>query len=203
MNEPHPKTTPTHCCIKPPKLNWRHCPLGPTNESIDHGCVGRSIDPESVVVTARTGQCKMGNLMEEGGQRRRSGPDDVVVVHLLEERDLADGGGRDALVLLLEADLLERDRLVGGLVQRLVHHPVRALPDLLLLLVLQPARTHANSRTRSIRETKSKPSSPKRARSLAYLLHCVPQCGDGDGCGCGTNQLARKREGVGGEMEGD
>jgi len=60
------------------------------------------------------------------------------VLHLLEEGDLADGGGRDALVLLLEADLLERDRLVGVAVLALVHHPVRALPDLLRLLVLRP-----------------------------------------------------------------
>jgi hypothetical protein len=60
------------------------------------------------------------------------------VLHLLEEGDLADGGGGDALVLLLEADLLERDRLVGVAVLALVHHPVRALPDLLHLLVLRP-----------------------------------------------------------------
>ena len=90
--------------------------------------------------------------MEEGGQHRRSGPDDVVVVHLLEERDLADGGGRDALVLLLESDLLERDRLVGDLVHRLVHHPVGALPDLLLLLVLQPASTHAREQPNTLNQ---------------------------------------------------
>jgi len=63
------------------------------------------------------------------------------VVHLLEEGDLADGGGGDALVLLLEADLLERDRLVGVEVLALVNHPVRALPDLLHLLVLRPRHT--------------------------------------------------------------
>jgi hypothetical protein len=60
------------------------------------------------------------------------------VLHLLEEGDLADGGGRDALVVLLQPDLLERDRLVGVPVLALVHHPVRALPDLLHLLVLRP-----------------------------------------------------------------
>ena len=35
--------------------------------------------------------------------------DDVGVVHLLEQRDLANGGRRDALILGFEADLLERD----------------------------------------------------------------------------------------------
>jgi hypothetical protein len=80
---------------------------------------------------------------------RGGGPDDVGVVHLLEEGDLADGGGGDALVLLLEADLLERDRLVGDPVQRLVHHPVRAFPDLLLLLVL-------HTQTREIRAGESR-----------------------------------------------
>lgn len=67
------------------------------------------------------------------------------MVHLLEERDLADGGGRDALVHV-DADLLERDRLLGGLVQPLVHLPVRALPDLLPLLVFlqQHARAPAD-----------------------------------------------------------
>ena len=73
----------------------------------------------------------MGNLMEEGGQRRRSGPDDVVVVHLLEERDLADGGGRDALILGLQTDLLERDNaLVGGAqVKSLVNNTVRTCEE--------------------------------------------------------------------------
>jgi hypothetical protein len=90
------------------------------------------------------------------------------VVHLLEERDLADSGGGDALILLLETDLLERDRLVGDLVQRLVHHPVRAFPDLLLLLVLH---THAHKRNQN---NQIKPSNPNPTRSLAHLLHCVP-----------------------------
>jgi hypothetical protein len=112
------------------------------------------------------------------------------VVHLLEERDLADGGGRDALVLLLEADLLERDRLVGGLVQRLVHHPVRALPDLLHLLVLKQQQQHA--RTRRAEHTRSeKPNQNPRVRigpdrSLTCSIAC-PQCERGRGCGCGTN----------------
>ena len=74
-------------------------------------------------------------------RRRDDALDDVAVLHLLEERDLADGGGGDALVLLLEADLLERDGLVGGPVPGLVHHPVRALPDLLHLLVLRKHTT--------------------------------------------------------------
>ena len=66
-----------------------------------------------------------------GGRVRDDALDDVAVLHLLEEGDLADGGGGDAIVLLLEAGLLERDGLVGG-----------PLPDLLHLLVLR-ARTRA------------------------------------------------------------
>lgn len=62
----------------------------------------------------------------------------VRVVHLLEQRDLADGRRRHALVLGLEADLLERhDALVlGGEVARLVYDTVCALPNLLHLLVV-------------------------------------------------------------------
>src|SRR4051812_35999568 len=53
----------------------------------------------------------------DAGEERWEGggvPDDVLVLHLLEEGDLADSGGGDAIVLMLEADLLERDGLIGG-----------------------------------------------------------------------------------------
>ena len=53
-------------------------------------------------------------------------PDDIVVLELLEERDLADGGARHALVLRLEPDLLERDDLVRVDVLGFVHDAVRA-----------------------------------------------------------------------------
>ena len=42
------------------------------------------------------------------------------MAELAEEGDLAEGGGGDALVLDLEADALEGDDLVGGLVAGLV-----------------------------------------------------------------------------------
>ena len=53
-------------------------------------------------------------------------PDDIVVLEFLEERDLANGGARHALVLRLEPDLLQRDDLVRADVARLVHDAVRA-----------------------------------------------------------------------------
>jgi hypothetical protein len=40
--------------------------------------------------------------------------DNVGVLHLLEERDLADGGAGDALILGLETDLFQSDNAVGG-----------------------------------------------------------------------------------------
>jgi hypothetical protein len=39
----------------------------------------------------------------------RDGPDDVLVFHLLEKRDLANGSRRYTLILCLQADLLESD----------------------------------------------------------------------------------------------
>lgn len=50
--------------------------------------------------------------------------DNVVILELLEETDLADSGGRDALVFSLEPDLLERNNLVGRHVPGLVDHAV-------------------------------------------------------------------------------
>jgi hypothetical protein len=128
---------------------------------------------------------------------RGGGPDDVGVVHLLEEGDLADGGGGDALVLLLEADLLERDRLVGDPVQRLVHHPVRAFPDLLLLLVLH-TRTQANKGDQSRR---IEAWNPNRARSRSLTCSIAANAvgggakGEGGGGGGGV--------GIQGEEGGD
>lgn len=55
-------------------------------------------------------------------------PNNIVVLELLEERDLADGGAWHALVLRFESDLLERDDLVRCDVFRLVHDTVRACP---------------------------------------------------------------------------
>lgn len=52
-----------------------------------------------------------------------------------EEGDLAERGGRNALVILREAGLLEGDDLAGGLLPRLVDLAVRSFPDLLQLLV--------------------------------------------------------------------
>ena len=53
-------------------------------------------------------------------------PNDIVIFELLEQRYLADGGARYALVLRLQSDLLERDDLVRADVTRLVHDAVGA-----------------------------------------------------------------------------
>ena len=53
-------------------------------------------------------------------------PDDVVVLEFFQQTDLANGGARDAFVFCLEANLFERDDLVGGDVPRLVHDAVRS-----------------------------------------------------------------------------
>ena len=53
-------------------------------------------------------------------------PHDIIILEFLEERNLANGGTRYALVLRLETDLLERHDLVRANITRLVHDAVRA-----------------------------------------------------------------------------
>jgi hypothetical protein len=60
---------------------------------------------------------------------------DVGVVQLLEEGDLPDGGRGDALVFVVQADLLEGYLLLGQLVDGFVDDAVGALTDLLYSLV--------------------------------------------------------------------
>ena len=62
--------------------------------------------------------------------------DDIGVLQLLEERDLAERRARDALVLALEFDLFERRDLAGLLVRRDVHLTEGALAELLATLPL-------------------------------------------------------------------
>jgi len=70
-------------------------------------------------------------------QRKGEIPNNVPMLHLFEERNLANGGARNPLVLLLEANLLERDGLIGDAVASLVNDAVCSLAYLLDLLVLQ------------------------------------------------------------------
>jgi hypothetical protein len=53
---------------------------------------------------------------------------DVGVVHILEQRDLADSGGRDAFIFSFQADLLESDDAVvfGGEVLGFVYDSISA-----------------------------------------------------------------------------
>lgn len=52
--------------------------------------------------------------------------DNVGVIHLLEKRDLSNGGGRDALVFSLETDLLQGDNsiVLGGEIASFVDNTV-------------------------------------------------------------------------------
>ena len=60
--------------------------------------------------------------------------DNVGMVQLLQDADLANGGARDSLGLCLESNFLEGHQLTGHLVPRLVDDPVRPLPDFLNFL---------------------------------------------------------------------
>mmetsp|Transcript_29447 Transcript_29447/g.80815 ORF Transcript_29447/g.80815 Transcript_29447/m.80815 type:complete len:353 (+) Transcript_29447:448-1506(+) len=62
--------------------------------------------------------------------------DDVGVLQLLEDGYLTDRRRRDALVLRLEANLLERDEVTRKAVLCLVHDAISALTNLLDLLIL-------------------------------------------------------------------
>ena len=53
-------------------------------------------------------------------------PNDIVVLELLEKRDLANGGARHTLILRFESDLLERDDLICRDIFRLVNDTIRA-----------------------------------------------------------------------------
>ena len=84
-------------------------------------------------------------------------PHDVWVLELLENADLPNRRAWDALVLSLQSNLLERNELPRHAVARLVHHTIRALADLLDLLVLlhcegaprRPSRRRAEKRSRT------------------------------------------------------
>lgn len=79
----------------------------------------------------------------------------------LEEGDLAEGGGWDALLVHLEPRLLQGDELARHPVPRLVHLPVRPLPNLLdLLVLLHRGRIDDNRSVESIGRERWKLSSP-------------------------------------------
>ena len=67
------------------------------------------------------------------------------MLHLFEERNLANGGAGNAFVLLLEANLLESDGLIGDAVASLVNDAVCSLAYLLHLLVLQKKKMERKS----------------------------------------------------------
>ena len=63
-------------------------------------------------------------------------PDDIVMLQLLEDRYLADRSARDALILSLQADLLQSNKLTCQTVPCLVNNTIRALTNLFYFLVL-------------------------------------------------------------------
>ena len=58
------------------------------------------------------------------------------MLNALQKTDLADGGGRDAVVLLLKLDLLEGNDLAGLLILCFEDDTVRAFAELVQLFVL-------------------------------------------------------------------
>ena len=58
------------------------------------------------------------------------------MLQLLEDADLTDGRARDALVLCLKTDFLERNHFACKAIPRLVHYTIRPLSNLLDLLIL-------------------------------------------------------------------
>jgi hypothetical protein len=70
---------------------------------------------------------------------------DVVVMQLFEQAHLSDGCGGDALIVILELDLLERDQLAIGCVARLVHVAVGALANLVQLRFATAVSFKANT----------------------------------------------------------
>lgn len=75
-------------------------------------------------------------------------PNNVPVLHFFQERNLSNGGAGNSLILLLQANLLQCDGLVGDAVTSLVNDAVGSFTYLLNLLVLQKF-THTDKRERS------------------------------------------------------
>ncbi len=67
-------------------------------------------------------------------------PDDILLLQLLQEGNFPDGCARDALLFLLQSDLLQRNGLPIDSVASLIDDAVCALPYLLHLLILH--QTH-------------------------------------------------------------
>lgn len=64
-------------------------------------------------------------------------PNNVPVLHFFQERNLSNGGAGNPLILLLQANLLQCDGLVGDAVTSLVNDAVGSFTYLLNLLVLK------------------------------------------------------------------
>ena len=61
--------------------------------------------------------------------------DDVGVIQFFEERDFPDGSWGNALILVVESDLLESNDLVGDLVPGLIYDSIGALSNFVDALV--------------------------------------------------------------------
>ena len=77
--------------------------------------------------------------------------DDVGMLKLAQQRDLAYGRARHALLVVLQADFLERHQLIGDLVLALVDDAVRALADLLDLDVVRQRVAHLAAAAHCVR----------------------------------------------------
>lgn len=80
----------------------------------------KCVNDRSSLLSPRRRTIHDGQEQEDRGSK--DAPNDVLMLHLLQQTDLANGGTRHALILRLETDLLERDNLsrfaVAGAVLR-------------------------------------------------------------------------------------
>lgn len=105
-------------------------------------------------LTQKKSKVKRDYDIAEEGKVGMELPNNVTVLHFLQERYLSDGGARNPLILLLQPDLLQSYCLVGETIPSLVHHPVSPLPNFLHLLILQP-KTLLLQLERMIKTTKA------------------------------------------------
>lgn len=94
--------------------------------------------------------------------------DNVGVVHLLEQGDLANGGRGDALIFGFEADLLEGDDalVLGGEVARLVDNSISSWLQLLV-------RSNMRAQTRTLSLVCAYPLRPSPASGNSPWRRCT------------------------------
>lgn len=98
-------------------------------------------------------------------------PDDVIVLELLQQRNLTNSRRRHPLLLLLQPDALQRHDVVRGSVARFVHHAVRALSDFFQLFKVVHGRGNPSGRSRRRRRTSRRASRRASLRRRSRHRH--------------------------------